>query len=92
MCIISHGCSGLFFICIVCRYGDMIAGDGIFVMFPGNAYLWFMSVSRPPLAGVYGILCWIHLVSACVLLKISLYCGKRFWIYLVDLVAVSLVS
>ena len=92
MCIISHGCSGLFFICIVCRYGDMFAGDGIFVMFPINAYLWFMSVSRSPLAGVYGILCWIHLVSACLLLKISLYYGKRFWIYLVDLVAVSLVS
>ena len=53
----------------------MFAGDGIFVMFLGNAYLWFMSVSRPPLAGVYGILYWIHLVSACVLLKISLYCG-----------------
>ena len=51
-----------------------------------------MSVSRPLLAGVYGILCWIHLVSACVLLKISLYYGKRFWIYLVDLVALSLVS
>ena len=26
------------------------------------------------------------------LLKINLYCGKRFWIYLVDLVAISLVS
>ena len=45
------------------------------MMFPGNAYLWFMSVSRPSLAGVYGILCWIHLMSACVLLKINLYCG-----------------
>ena len=75
ICIISHSCSGLFLICIICRYGDMFAGDGIFVMCPGNAYFWFMSVSRPPLAGVYGILCWIHLVSACVLLKINLYCG-----------------
>ena len=42
----------------------MFASDGIFVMFPGNAYFWFINVSRPPLTGVY----------------------------LVDLVAVSLVS
>ena len=31
-------------------------------------------------------------MSACVLLKISLYCGNRFWIYFVDFVVVSLVS
>ena len=43
--------------CIICKYGEMFAGDGIFVMFPENAYFWFISVSRPPLAGVYGILC-----------------------------------
>ena len=61
-------------------------------MFPGYAYFLFMSVRSPPLAGVYGILCCIHLVSACVLLNISLYCGNRFCMYFVDFVAVSLVS
>ena len=35
----------------------MFVGDGIFVMFPGNAYFLFISVSRPSLASVYGILC-----------------------------------
>ena len=34
----------------------------------------------------------MHLVSACVLLKISLYSGNKFCIYFVDFVAVSLVS
>jgi hypothetical protein len=34
----------------------------------------------------------IHRVSACVLLKISLYSGNKFCIYFVDFVAVSLVS
>ena len=51
-----------------------------------------MSVRSPPLAGVYGILCCMHLVSACVLLNISLYCGNRFCMYFVDFVAVNLVS
>ena len=51
-----------------------------------------MSVRSPPLAGVYGILCWMHLVSAWVLLNINLYCGNRFCIYFVDFVAVNLVS
>ena len=62
------------------------------VIFPGYAYFWLISVRRPPLAGVYGILCCIHLVNACVLLNISLYCGNRYCIYFVDFVAVSLVS
>ena len=57
----------------ICRYGDIAAGVGIFVMLPGYAYFLFMSVRRPPLAGVYDILCCMHLVSACVLLNISLY-------------------
>ena len=35
----------------------MFASDGIFVMFPRNAYFWFINVSRPTLAGVYGVLC-----------------------------------
>ena len=46
----------------------------------------------PPLAGVYGIFCCMHLVNAWVLLKISLYSGNRFCIYFVDFVAVNLVS
>ena len=70
----------------------MLAGEGILVMFPWNAYFLCMSVSRPPLVGVYGILCWMHLVSVCVLLKISLYSGNRFCMYLVDLVFVNFVS
>ena len=92
MCIIDHGCSGWLFISIICRYGDSVAGVGIFVMLPRNAYVLCMSVRSPPLAGVYGILCCMHLVSACVLLNISLYCGNRFCMYFVDFVAVSLVS
>ena len=92
MWIISQGCRGAFFICIICRYGDISAGVGILVMLPGYAYLLFMSVRRPPLAGLYGILCCVHLVKACVLLNISLYFGNKFCIYFVDFVAVSLVS
>ena len=61
-------------------------------MFPGYLYFWLMSVRRPPLAGVYGILCCMHLVRECVLLNISLYCGYNFFMNFVDLVAVSLVS
>ena len=92
MCIISHGCRGWLFIFIICKYGDIAAGVGILVMLPGYAYDLFMSVRSPPLAGVYGILCCIHLVNVCVLLNISLYCGNRFCMYFVDFVAVSLVS
>ena len=92
MCMINHGCSGVFCICIICRYGEISAGVGILVIFPGYAYLLFINVRSPPLVGVYGILCCIHLVSACVLLKISLYSGNRFCIYFVDFVAVNLVS
>ena len=58
----------------------------------GKAYLLFISISSPPLRGVYGILCCILLVSKCVLLRMSLYFGKIFWMYLIDFVAVSLVS
>ena len=47
-------------------------------MLPGYAYLLFIIVRSPPLAGVYGILCCIHLVKACVLLKINLCFGNRF--------------
>ena len=52
MCIISQGRSGWFFIFIICIYGEMFAGVGIFATFPGNAYLIWISVSRPPLPGV----------------------------------------
>lgn len=61
-------------------------------MFPRNAYSWWISVNSPPLAGVYGIRCCMHLVSACMLLNISLYCGNSLYMYVIDLVAVSLVS
>ena len=44
------------FLCMICKYGEMFARDGIFVMFPGNGYFWFISVSKPSLVGVYGIL------------------------------------
>ena len=92
MCVIDHDCSGWLFISIICRYGDIVAGVGIFVILPGYAYVLCMNVKSPPLAGVYGLLCCIHLVSACVLLNISLYYGNRFCMYFVDFVAVSLVS
>ena len=92
ICIISHGCSGWFLISIICRYGEISAGVGIFEMFPEYAYFLSMSVRSPPLIGVYGILCCMHHVSACVLLKISLCFGNRFCMYFVDFVAVSLVS
>ena len=61
-------------------------------MLPGYACFLFISVRSAPLAGVYGILCCIHLVNACVLLNINLYCGNRFCLYFVDFVAVNLVS
>ena len=38
MCIISQGCSGWFCIVIICKYGEISAGVGILVMFPGYAY------------------------------------------------------
>ena len=57
VCIISQDCSGWFFnMCIICKYGDIFIGDGIFVMLLGNAYLLFISVNSSPLAGIYGIL------------------------------------
>lgn len=34
----------------------------------------------------------MHLVSTCVLLKISLYCGNKILMYLVDLAILNLVS
>ncbi len=92
MCMISHGKSGWLFIFIICKYGDILDGVGILVTFPGKAYLLCINVSSPPRLGVYGILCCIHLVRLRVLLKMSLYSGNRFCIYLVDLVVVSFVS
>ena len=92
MCIISHGCRGWFLIVIICKYGEISAGVGILVMFPGYAYSLFMSVSSPPLVGVYCLLCCMQLVSVCVLLNINLWSGNKFCMYLVDLVAVTLVS
>ena len=92
MCINNHGYRGWLCISIICRYGDISVGVDILVMLPRYAYVLFISVRSPLLAGVYGILCCIHLVNACVLLNISLYCGNRFCMYFVDLVPVSLVS
>ena len=92
MCRINHGCRGVFSICIICKYGEISAGVGILLIFLGYAYLLFIRVKSPPLAGVYGIPCCIHLVRACVLLKINLYSRNKFCIYFVDFVAVSLVS
>ena len=57
MCIINQGWRGWLFISNICKYGDILAGVGILVMFPGCAYVLFISVRRPPLAGVYAILC-----------------------------------
>ena len=68
ICIISHACRGWVFISIICRYGEISPGVGILVMLPWYAYFLLISVRRPPLAGVYGILCCIHLVRAWVLL------------------------
>ena len=38
-CIINHGRSGWLFIFIICKYGEIFAGVGILVIFPGDAYL-----------------------------------------------------
>jgi hypothetical protein len=81
----------VFCICIICKYGEISAGVGILMIFLGYAYLLFIRVRSPPLAGVYVIRCCIHRVRACVLLKISLYYGNKFCVYFVDFIAVSLV-
>ncbi len=52
MCMISQGISGWLFILIICKYGEIFAGVGILVIFPGNAYFLCISVSRPPRPGV----------------------------------------
>ena len=58
---------------MVVGVGSLFLLFGGMVILLGYAYVLFMSVRSPPLAGVYGILCCMHLVSACVLLNISLY-------------------
>ena len=50
---INHGCSRWFLMCIICKYKEMFIGDGIFIMFLGNAYLLCISISSPPFGGVY---------------------------------------
>ena len=52
MRLISQGSTGWLFMFIIYGYGDMFASVGILVTFPGNAYLLWISVSRPPLSGV----------------------------------------
>ena len=54
---ISHGCNGWFFIWMICKYGEMFIGVGIFVILLGYAYLICINIINPPLAGGYGILC-----------------------------------
>jgi hypothetical protein len=82
-----------FVIFIIWRYGEMFVVVGIFVIFPGNACCWWISISRPPLGFVYGwpwiLLVWVVVV---VLLNIILYCGNSLFRYLVDLDAEILVS
>ena len=46
-----------FFIGMICKYGEMFIEIGVFVILLGYAYLVHISISNPPLAGVYGILC-----------------------------------
>ena len=57
---------------IICKYGEISAGMGILVIFPRYAYFLSISVSSPPLVGVYCLLCCIQLVRMCVLLNNSL--------------------
>ena len=57
-------------------------------MFLGNVYFWCINVSNLPLGGIYGVLCCMLLVRACVLLKINLYCENSFLIYFMNLVAI----
>ena len=66
------GCNCWFLILSICRYGEMWCSVGIFEMFLENVYVLWTNVRRPPRAGVYGILCCIHRVRACELLKIIL--------------------
>ena len=56
-------------------YGEEFARDESCVLFIGNASLWFGTTYKAHHVGVYGILCCLHLKSACVLLKIGLSCG-----------------
>jgi hypothetical protein len=82
-----------FAILIICKYGEMSSMVGILVILLGNTYCWCIIVNRPPLGLLYGCpwvqRCWVFVV---VLLNIILYCGNSLCKYLVDSVAVSLVS
>ena len=49
MCIINHSSEGWLLILIICKYGEIFAGVGNLVIFSRNAYLLWISVSRPPL-------------------------------------------
>jgi hypothetical protein len=79
--------------CRIWRYGESLDGVGILVILFGNEYVLWTRVRRPPRVGVYGkYRRRIQVVGEWVLLKISLYLGKRFCKYFVDLVAVSFFS
>jgi hypothetical protein len=44
---------GWFAILILCRNGEISLVVGILVIFPRNAYFWYIRVSRPPLGLLY---------------------------------------
>ena len=92
MCIISHGWRGWLWIRIIWRYEEMMVGVEIFVRLPGYAYLLWTRVKESLKHLPVVDYCCMHHVKVCVLLKINLYCGNKFWIYFVDFVVVSLVS
>jgi hypothetical protein len=47
MCIRKNVERGWFVILMICRYGEMFVVVGILLMFPGNAYCWYIRISRP---------------------------------------------
>ena len=72
------GVSGLFFIMIACKYGEMVLGDGILVMF---SFVWMsfgIMISVPPRALLFSE----YLFGICVLLFELLYMILEFWSFL----------
>ena len=60
----SMGVIGLFFIMITCRYGDIVLGVGILVMFSFVWMVFGIMISVPPLAllvSEYLFGCWVVL-------------------------------
>lgn len=65
----SMGVIGLFFIMMTCRYGDILLGVGIFVMFSFVWMVFGIMTSVPPLA----LLVSEYLFGVCVVLFELLY-------------------